>query len=128
MALNFTIVNNKVASSPMFFGTNPAEVKSGPRAGLRVLGHEEDLGRALLKSLTPEQRKVAVVAEVALKDIITMADRKAALKGQPSGLSAAKMTAAQRQLLQALLEEYANNVPEQGAAARRDQIKKPART
>lgn len=124
VAMNFTIVNNKVASSPMFYGTNPAEVKTGPRAGLRVLGNEEDLGRALLKSLTPEQRKVAVVAEVALKDIITMADRKAALKGQPSGLSAAKMTTAQRQLLQALLEEYANNVPEQGAAARREQIKK----
>lgn len=124
VAMNFTIVNNKVASSPMFFGTNPAEVKEGPRKGLRVLGNEEDLARELLKSLTPEQRKTAVVAEVALKDIITMASRKAALEGQPSGLSAAKMTAKQRQLLQNLLEEYANNVPEQGAAARREQIRK----
>ncbi len=124
VAMNFTIVNNKVASSPMFFGTNPAEVKEGHRKGLRVLGNEEDLGRELLKSLTPEQKKVAVVAEVALKDIITMASRKAALEGQPSGLSAAKMNAKQRQLLQNLLEEYANNIPEQGAAARREQIKK----
>jgi hypothetical protein len=124
VAMNFTIVDNKVSSSPMFFGTNPAEVKDGPRKGLRVLGQEEDLGRELLKSLTPEQRKVAVVAEVALKDIITMASRKAALEGQPSGLTAAKMNAKQRVLLQNLLEEYANNVPEQGAAARRDQIKK----
>ncbi|MBI2684861.1 MAG: DUF3500 domain-containing protein [Acidobacteria bacterium] len=124
VAMNFTIVDNKVASSPMFFGTNPAEVKDGPRKGLRVLGNEEDLARTLLKSLTPEQKKVAVVAEVALKDIITMASRKAALEGQPSGLSAAKMTAAQRQLLQNLLEEYANNIPEQGASARREQIKK----
>ena len=32
-----------------------------------------------------------VVAEVAYKDIFTMADRKAALKGQPSGLSASKL-------------------------------------
>jgi hypothetical protein len=124
VAMNFTIVNNKVASSPMFYGTNPAEVKEGPRKGLRVLGYEEDLGRELVKSLTPEQRKVAIVAEVALKDIITMASRKAALEGQPSGLSAAKMTAKQRALLQNLLEEYANNVPEQGAAARREQIRK----
>jgi len=124
VAMNFTIVNNKVASSPMFYGTNPAEVKEGARKGLRVLGYEEDLGRELVKSLTPEQRKVAIVAEVALKDIITMASRKAALDGQPSGLSAAKMTAKQRVLLQNLLEEYANNIPEQGAAARREQIKK----
>lgn len=124
VALNFTIVDNKVSSSPMFFGTNPADVKEGPRKGLRVLGHEEDLGRELVQSLTPEQRKVAVLSDVALKDIITMASRKAALEGQPSGLSAAKMNAKQRALLQNLLEEYANNVPEQGAAARREQIKK----
>ena len=124
VAMNFTIVGGKVASSPMFFGTNPAEVKDGPRKGLRVLGHEEDLGRELVKSLTPEQRKVAVLSDVALKDIITMNSRKAALDGQPSGLSAAKMNAKQRALLQNLLEEYANNIPEQGAAARREQIKK----
>lgn len=124
VSVNFTIVGNKVSSSPMFFGTNPAEVKEGPRKGLRVLGAEEDLGRELLKSLTPEQRKVAVVSDVALKDIITMASRKAALEGQPSGLSAAKMNAKQRLLLQNLLDEYANNVPEQGAAIRREQIRK----
>ena len=124
VAMNFTIVGGKVASSPMFFGTNPAEVKDGPRKGLRVLGHEEDLGRELAKSLTPEQRKVAVLSDVALKDIITMASRKAALDGQPSGLSAAKLNAKQRVFLQNLLEEYANNIPEQGAAARREQIKK----
>ena len=124
VAMNFTIVGGKVASSPMFFGTNPAEVKDGPRKGLRVLGHEEDFGRELVKSLTPEQRKVAVLSDVALKDIITMASRKAALDGQPSGLPAAKLNAKQRVLLQNLLEEYANNIPEQGAAARREQIKK----
>lgn len=124
VAMNFTIVDNKVASSPMFYGTNPAEVKEGPRKGLRVLGHEEDLGRELVQSLTAEQKKTAIVAEVALKDIITMASRKAALEGQPSGLSAAKMTQKQRQLLMNLLDEYANNIPEQGAAARREQIKK----
>ncbi len=124
VAMNFTIVNGKVASSPMFYGTNPAEVKEGPRTGLRVLGYEEDLGREVVQSLTAEQKKVAIFSDVALKDIITMADRKAALQGQPSGLSAEKMTAAQREKLMALLEEYASNIPEQGAAARREQIRK----
>jgi hypothetical protein len=123
LALNWTIVKNRVASSPMFFGTNPAEIKEGPRKGLRVLGREEDLGRALRVALTPEQLKTAVVSETAYKDIFTMADRKAALKGQPNGLSAAKMTPKQRELLAALLDEYASNVPEQAAATRTAQIK-----
>lgn len=126
LSLNFTVVNNKVASSPMFYGTNPHIIREGPRAGLRVLAREEDLGREFLLSLNPEQKKAAVVSEEALKDIITMADRKAALKGAPNGLHTAKLNAKQKQLLQNLLEEYANNVPEQVAAVRLEQIKKAA--
>ena len=41
-----------------------------------------------------------------------------------AGWDAAKMTPAQKQLLMNLLDEYANNIPEQGAAARREQIRK----
>ncbi len=123
LALNWTIAKNRVASSPMFFGTNPAEIKEGPRKGLRVLGREEDLGRDLRVALTAEQVKTAVVAEVAYKDIFTMADRVAALKGQPNGLSAAKMTGKQREMLAALLDEYVSNVPEQAAATRAAQVK-----
>jgi len=40
-----------VAGAPSFFGANPAEVREGPRKGLRALGAEEDLGRAVIQSL-----------------------------------------------------------------------------
>jgi len=49
---NFTVLNGKIAGSPSFFGANPAEVREGPRKGLRVLAAEEDLARDLLESLT----------------------------------------------------------------------------
>jgi hypothetical protein len=121
---NFTISNGKVQDAPSFFGSNPAEVLDGPRKGLRVLAHEDDLGRALIQALTPEQKKTAVVSKDAPKDILTEASRKAALKGQPSGVEASKLNAHQRELLQNLLDEYVNNVPEQVAQARQEQIKK----
>jgi hypothetical protein len=121
---NFTITNGKVQGAPSFFGANPAEVREGPRKGLRVLGREEDLGRALVQSLTPEQKKVAIVDAKAPGDILTVASRKAALTGQPSGLQASKLNAHQRELLQNLLSEYCNNMPEQVADARQEQIKK----
>lgn len=124
ISLHFIVVNGKVVATPMFYGTNPAEVKEGPRAGLRVLAKEEDLGRELVMALTPEQKKTAIVAAEGYKDIFTMADRKAALKGQPSGLSASKMNAKQRQILMSLLEEYCYNLPDQAAQVRMDQIKK----
>src|SRR5262249_12387900 len=120
VSLHFTVVDGKVVSSPLFFGSNPAMIKEGPRKGFRVLAREEDLGRDVIQSLTPEQKKVAIVTKEAYKDILTEASRKAALTGQPTGLSAAKMNGKQRQLLQALLEEYANDLPDQVAQYRLD--------
>src|SRR5579862_4521476 len=51
---NFTIADGKVQGAPSFFGTNPAEIREGPRKGLRVLAREDDLGRELVKSLTAD--------------------------------------------------------------------------
>jgi len=124
LSQNYTVVNGRVAGAPSFFGANPAEVKDGPRKGLRTLADEEDMGRAVIQSLDAEQRKAAIVNSKAYPDILTMADRQAALKGQPSGLQAAKMNAHQFELLQALIEEYARNMPDQIAQAREEVIRK----
>ena len=121
---NFTIVNGKVQGAPSFFGTNPAEIKDGPRKGLRILAREEDLSRQLVKSLTADQKKTAVISKDAPKDILTEASRKAALNGQASGLSASRMTAAQRAIFQSLLDEYCQNMTDQIDQTREDQIKK----
>lgn len=121
---NYTLVNGKVQDAPSFFGSNPAEVMDGPRKGLRVLANEEDLALAVVNSLTPDQRKVAIFDAKAPGDIITTNSRQAALNGQPNGLSASAMTAPERAKLQDLLDEYCSNMPEEIAALREAQIKK----
>jgi len=121
---NFTIVNGKVIGAPSFFGANPAEVREGPRAGLRVLAREEDLGREVIQSFNAEQKATAIVEKKAYGDILTTNSREAALKGQASGLQASKMTATQRELLQNLLDEYCYNMPDPLAQSREEQIKK----
>ncbi|MCU1237776.1 MAG: hypothetical protein JWP63_5743 [Candidatus Solibacter sp.] len=121
---NYTIVNGKVVDAPSFFGDNPAEVREGPRKGLRVLAGEEDSGYAMMASLDAAQKKTAIVDEKAPNEILTSNSREAALKGQASGLSATKMTSAQFAKLNALLEEYVGNMPEQIAQYRQEQIKK----
>ena len=81
VSLNFTYRGSKlVSSTPQFFGSNPAEVPSGEQKGLRVLAKEEDLGIALLASLTPEQRKAAIVADQAPSEIATAESRVAAIQ------------------------------------------------
>ena len=91
---------------------------------MRVLGAEEDLALAVVNSLTAEQRKTAIFDAKAPADILTTNTREAALKGQPSGLSASAMTVPQRAKLQDLLEEYCSNMPDEVAALRQAQIKK----
>ena len=123
VSLHFTAVNGRVVGNPSFFGSNPAEVREGPRKGLRILGAEEDKARALLDALTPAQRKTCIVAEKAYPDILTEHSRKAALAGQPSGLQASQMNAAQRKLLDVLLAEYVDNLPGELAEQRRGRMR-----
>ncbi|MFN7924711.1 MAG: DUF3500 domain-containing protein [Bryobacteraceae bacterium] len=124
VSLHFTIHKGRLAGTPTFFGANPHEVREGERAGLRVLAREEDLGRELIKGLDDGQRKVAIVTAEAYKDILTEASRKAALQGQPNGLSISKMNSKQREMLNNLLDEYVYNVPDQVAQSRSEKIKK----
>jgi hypothetical protein len=124
LSQNYTVANGHVVDGPSFFGSNPAEVRQGPRAGLRVLAAEEDLGRDLVASLDDGQKKIAIVDPKAPADILTTNTRKAALNGQPSGLQASQMNAKQFEKLSALLDEYAQNVPEQIAQARAEQVRK----
>jgi hypothetical protein len=127
LSQNYTVVKGQVVDAPSFFGSNPAEVRQGPRKGLRTLAAEDDLGFEVIHALDEPQQKVAIVDPKAYADILTAANRKAALDGQPSGLSAAKMNARQFDALRALLELYAHNLPDELAARRLDQINNAGR-
>jgi hypothetical protein len=120
---NYTVVNGAVSDGPSFFGANPAEVRQGPRKGLRTLAAEDDLGLEMIQCLDLPRREIAIVDPTAYKDILTAASRKAALERQPSGLSASKMTGKQVDVLMALTQEYARNLPEQLVERREGQIR-----
>jgi hypothetical protein len=106
LSVSVTLVDGqKVATTPSFLGANPAEVKQGAQEGLRVLRAEEDLARELLKSLSPEQREVAVLKIDVPTDIINGPARAASLL-EPQGLAAKQMSQEQRKVLMALVREY----------------------
>ena len=118
VSLHWTVVRGTaIATTPQFFGSNPAEVREGPKKGQRALAAEEDLGRALVTALTPAQRPVAVVAPEAPSDILTTNTRKAAIQAN-TGLAYADMTAEQRGMLLALITEYADAQPKKLALER----------
>ena len=118
ISLNYTLVDGRmVGPTPLFFGSNPAEVRHGEHEGLRALKEEEDLGRQLLHELDGEQQKVAVVNAEAPGDILTTNVPYVRGEVEPEGLGSADMTAAQRDILNALVEVYVRRMPEAVAAA-----------
>ena len=71
LSISHTIVDGLIASpTPLFFGANPAESSFVGPGRLRPLAGEEDLGRELLHALNAEQRRVALLTDVAPTDIV----------------------------------------------------------
>jgi hypothetical protein len=107
VGLHFTVIDgDRIASVPLFFGANPAEVRHGPTAGQRTLPVEEDLARALVRGLPPEQKSVAVVSETAYPDILTDRYRVANAFAPPRGLAWPAMSGQARDQLTQLIRHY----------------------
>ncbi len=120
---SWTVINGqKVASSPQFFGTNPAHVREGRMSGTRVLSVEEDQARSLLGSLSSSQRSAAVLSAEAPRDILTSNERQAAMQ-EDTGVSYSQLTSAQQGVLWSLVEEYATVQPGSLSSERLSEIK-----
>ncbi|MGH9672528.1 MAG: DUF3500 domain-containing protein, partial [Bryobacteraceae bacterium] len=112
-----------VASSPTFFGANPAEIKSGPRKGFRALAREEDLARELLLSLDDKQKPLALVDPAAPRDILSTNKLKAD-PIDPKGIAARRLNKKQLDMLMDLVGEYTANMPEDIGTARFESVRK----
>ena len=105
LSLNFSSAGHFTPSvTPSFFGSNPGEVRHGPRIGTRVLAGEEDLARQLVHSLDDGQRRQAIVLDEAPHDILNLPGR--GLQTAPEGLALGQMTEEQGALLVQLIREY----------------------
>lgn len=105
---NFTVTDDRVAFTPLFLGSNPRRLETGPYAGWMPLPEEGRKGRDLYLSLDSEQRKLATLGDGPPGDII-------AGPGQPyridavEGLPGSRLNVAQMRLLRSLVGEYVLN-------------------
>jgi hypothetical protein len=104
--------------APVFVGANPAQVKTGPQTGFRLLAQEEDLGRELMTSLSPDSRKAAMISDTAFSEIVSGNDPKVRPLSL-EGLAAGAMSATEKAQLRALIELYVGRV---NPAAARDAL------
>jgi hypothetical protein len=109
LVVNATLAGPEVvAITPTFWGSNPARIPHGPRAGERVMAREYHLGLELARNLTPAQRGAAVFAERSVGNIVAERGRARAL-AVPTGLAFAELGEGQRALLMTLVAEYVGN-------------------
>ena len=145
ISANFTIQGDRISNTPLFIGAQPndlsAEMTDAARQAAnqipaalaeRMLPGEEDKARALLQSLDAGQRDIGVFSQAEPygngrsggreADMLTGINNMQTTPLDPPGLLAAQMTAEQKTLLVALVEDYLTRMPDDVAADRRSRL------
>lgn len=116
LSLNYTLKGSKVVSAtPFMFGANPATVAAGPNKGLRNLADIQDPIYALLASLDSDQKKAAILSDVAPKIPASPAAAKPLASGS-DGIDVQKLNGDQKKLLISALEAYVQLFPDEVSA------------
>jgi hypothetical protein len=108
LAVSFTVADGKTAFLPMFVGATPLAVEEDVETGWSALAQEVTRGVELVNALTESQRKVALSPAEVPEDVLNGVGNKHRFT-PAEGLRASAMTAEQRRLLRALVEEYVEN-------------------
>jgi hypothetical protein len=62
LCLNCFVLGRQMVLTPAFLGAEPSNADHGPFAGINLFEDEERVGLALMRSLSPEQQRQAIVA------------------------------------------------------------------
>jgi hypothetical protein len=123
LAANFTVVDGKVAFTPLFVGAAPQTVQQGPYAGWRLLDHEIARGFTLVRSLNVQQRRAAIISGTVTDDLFTGKGRKDTLR-TPVGIPASALDEGQQQMLWGLVREFVASAADEPAQAQLEAIRR----
>lgn len=109
ISYNLTASGDEFSMTPLFLGSDPAEVKITKYAGIRVLSKEEDYGMKLINAFTDEQRTAATLSRDVPNDILTNPSSSQRLI-EYWGIKGSELNTNQKELLRRLISEYINNL------------------
>ncbi|HKA03922.1 MAG TPA: DUF3500 domain-containing protein [Acidimicrobiales bacterium] len=132
--LHCFVLGDQLVLTPAFFGAEPCHVTSGPYTGMRIFADEERTGLAMVRSLSTDQARTAILYPSIMSADIPP-ERRVPIDGQMmagafqdnrrmayEGLRADAMTDAQRTLLRRLIDTYVGHVRDGHAAVRMDEV------
>jgi Protein of unknown function (DUF3500) len=109
LIVNCFVLGDQVVMTPMFMGSEPVTVESGPYAGTRVFEAEETQGLALIQALTPVQRERTVMATELPPEAFTAAFRDN-LELRYEGIRFGELSGVQQERLVRLVELYVGRI------------------
>lgn len=121
VVLNFTVVKDNIAFAPFFFGANPAEITTGPRTGTKPIAAEEDLGLALIGSMSTGQKQKAIFQSTSFVEIVTGSATQVAPMPEV-GIAVKDLSNEQKDILKRLLSVILSAMPEKLAELRLNKI------
>jgi hypothetical protein len=136
LSLNCLVIGHQMVLTPTFMGAEPSYADTGPFAGTSLFEDEERAGLALMRALTPEQQRRAIVAHSMVGGDLPPGRRHFAdnlhLAGAHQdnriipyeGIRAAEFSASQRRGLLDLIGRYVAPLPENPQRLRMEEIER----
>ena len=109
LIVNCFVLGDQIVMTPMFMGSEPVAAEEGPYAGTRVFRTEEQQGLDLVRALTPEQRRRAILAPELPGEVFTAAFRDN-FELRYEGIRYGDLSSAQQKLLLDLLDTYVGRI------------------
>ncbi|MEX0619453.1 MAG: DUF3500 domain-containing protein [Pseudohongiellaceae bacterium] len=110
LVINFFVLGDQVVMTPAFWGGEPVFTTSGEAAGNVILQEEQDLGLALMQSLTPDQRARATLSPEKLRNAPMAAGNADNMTIDFAGIPGRDLDSNQRLALLKLTREYVGNL------------------
>ncbi|MEM6697509.1 MAG: DUF3500 domain-containing protein, partial [Bacteroidota bacterium] len=124
LVINYFILGDQVVMTPTFMGAEPVIATTGKYKGNTLFRDEQNVGLKLMQSLTAEQQKQATLSAIKEHRDIQAEAFKDNTVVDYQGLPVAEMTKQQQEKLLHLTALYINNMKDDHAKVKMEEIKK----
>jgi hypothetical protein len=122
LVINYFVLGDQVVMTPLFIGGEPVVTTTGRYAGNRVLQTEQDDGLAFMRGLTPDQQRAATLGATKERDDLQAGMDRDNLVLDYQGVKVGTLSPAQRTRLRALIALYVDNMREDQARVRMQEV------
>jgi hypothetical protein len=122
LIINAFACGDQLVLTPYFSGSEPVVAETGRYAGTRTFDEELDAGLTLMRALSPEQQRRALIGDKVPRDVLTTAQVDN-LELPYAGIAVRELDAARRELLLALVGVYVGRMRPGHAAVRMDEVR-----